>query len=234
MPSEETTSTVAIVQTRCNVTPSLFGQYIGTETVISRKYKDGWLYVLKHETPKTFNYFDEAIAKLDQHLKTEHKAKESFFIADSETTDKVLIGVSGSVYMSKIFDKKTQQLRRSVDVWRMQSTVPPRKRSAKADPLLIPGLKRLSKQLHVDFAINVHGGEGKRKREPTRSIYEEMDKREKKPKRAYVKKEKPSLPPAPIMSEELIKLMHTTMAMKDKLIETQATIIATLQVHKQM
>ena len=39
--------------------------------------------------------------------------------------------------------------------------------------MLIPGLKRLSHQLHVDFAVNVHGTDGKRKREPVRSIYEE-------------------------------------------------------------
>lgn len=39
--------------------------------------------------------------------------------------------------------------------------------------MLIPGFRRLSNQLRVDFAINVHGAEGKRRREPTRSIYEE-------------------------------------------------------------
>jgi hypothetical protein len=56
----------------------------------------------------------------------------------------------------------------------MQSTVPPRKRAVgSADTLLIPGLKRLSRQLHVDFAINIHGSEGKRKREQRRSVYEE-------------------------------------------------------------
>jgi hypothetical protein len=37
-------------------------------------------------------------------------------------------------------------------------------------------LKRLSNQLRVDFAADVHGSGGKRKREPTRSIYEEAAK----------------------------------------------------------
>ena len=36
-----------------------------------------------------------------------------------------------------------------------------------------PTLKRLNNQLRVDFAIDVHGRDGKRKREPTRSVYEE-------------------------------------------------------------
>ena len=36
-----------------------------------------------------------------------------------------------------------------------------------------PNLKRLSHQLRVDFAIEVQGSGDKRKREPTRSIYEE-------------------------------------------------------------
>ena len=39
--------------------------------------------------------------------------------------------------------------------------------------LLTPYLRRLSRQLHVDFATDVHCAEGKRKREPTRSVYEE-------------------------------------------------------------
>ena len=56
----------------------------------------------------------------------------------------------------------------------MSETRPPRKRAQEEDvTMLIPGLKRLSHQLHVDFAVNVHGTDGKRKREPVRSIYEE-------------------------------------------------------------
>ena len=43
------------------------------------------------------------------------------------------------------------------------------------ESLLTPCLRRLSNQLHVDFAADVRGVEGKRKREPTRSIYEEAD-----------------------------------------------------------
>ena len=72
-------------------------------------------------------------------------------------------------------------------MWRTSTApLPPRKRvveQEKEDPpsptktdqsqLLIPGFKRLSRQLQVDFSVNVHGSEGKRRREPVRSIYEE-------------------------------------------------------------
>ena len=41
-------------------------------------------------------------------------------------------------------------------------------------PATMPNLFRLHKQLHIDFAADTHGHDGeKRKREPTRSIYEE-------------------------------------------------------------
>ena len=39
--------------------------------------------------------------------------------------------------------------------------------------LLPPCLRRLSNQLRVDFAANIHSTNAKRKREPTRTIYEE-------------------------------------------------------------
>ena len=226
MPSEEATSNVAIVRTRCYVDAPLFGQYVGSETVISKKYSDGWLYVLKHENAKSFNEFDTAINELDQRLLAESNTTESFFIPDSHTKDKVLIGVSGSAFLDKIFDQKTKQFRKSVEVWRMQNIVPPRKRVAQADTSLIPGLEKLSKQLHVDFSINVHGCEGKRKREPTHTIYEDIAKREQKPKRTYKKR---SIASNNTPSKaELIKAMQDTLAMKDELIKTQTAIIATL------
>ncbi len=58
--------------------------------------------------------------------------------------------------------------------------------------LLTPYLRRLSKQLHVDFATDVHCAEGKRKREPTRSVYEEaaMNLKEKNLKHMMKKKER--------------------------------------------
>ena len=45
--------------------------------------------------------------------------------------------------------------------------------SINAENLLAPYLRRLNNQLRVDFAVDIHCTEGKRKREPTRSVYEE-------------------------------------------------------------
>ena len=175
MPSEQATSTVAIVLSRSKVDSPLFGQYVGSETVISKKHETGWLYVLKSDAARSFDAFEDAINGLDTHLQMITSQTASFFLpVDTQTKDKILIGVSGSPFMNEIFDKRSGLFKKSVDVWRMQSIVPPRKRAVgNADSLLIPGLKRLSRQLHVDFAINIHGSEGKRKREQRRSVYEE-------------------------------------------------------------
>ncbi len=54
-----------------------------------------------------------------------------------------------------------------------------------------PSLKRLSSQLRVDFAFNVCGSGGKRKREPTRSIYEEAVADTEKGRRKHAKKMDP-------------------------------------------
>ena len=87
------------------------------------------------------------------------------------------------------------------DVWRTNETLPPRKRKDEdrktpqrpEKQMLIPGFKRLSRQLQVDFAVNVHGGEGKRKREPVRSIYEEAAieraNKKKRARRQYIRKQ---------------------------------------------
>ena len=85
---------------------------------------------------------------------------------------------------------------RTNEVWRPNETLPPRKRKDENRPekqMLIPGFKRLSRQLQVDFAVNVHGGEGKRRREPVRSIYEEaaMERanKKKRARRQYIRKQ---------------------------------------------
>jgi hypothetical protein len=246
MPSEEATSTVAIVRTRCKMEAALFGQYVGCDTVISRRHNTAgsWIHVLNHnETPKTFDEFHTAIMRLDDFLMARGHGEPSFFLSVSETTgDKVLIGISGTPLFHQLFDERTGQFRKSVEVWRMESTMPPRKRpTPSASTLLIPGLTRLSKQLHVDFAINVHGGEGKRERKRPLTIY--MDKRfqqqpTKKRTLSTTKKQKLPITSSDEASdtvlllsnnkEELIRSMQATIEMKEKLINTQTALIATL------
>ena len=174
MPSEDARSPVAIVLARSKIDPSLFGQYAGTETVISKMHGENWLFVLKGEVKRSFDEFERAINALDAHI----GGKDTNFLPVSGSPDKVLLGVPGSPLLGEILDEATGRLKEDqIEVWRMKNTVPPRKRAVPAaearEEMLIPGLKRLSKQLRVDFAISVHSSEGKRKREPTRSIYEE-------------------------------------------------------------
>lgn len=175
MPSEDTTSTVAIVLARSKVDLQLFGQFVGSEMVIAKKSGSNWLYVLKGDTEKSFHEFETAIDALDSHLRTPQQ--ETIFIpvleAERQTSDRVILGTPGLPLLDEIFNALRNQPSDQTELWRMNSTVPPRKRAVPDSALLIPGLKRLSKQLRVDFAVNVHGSEGKRKREPTRSIYEE-------------------------------------------------------------
>ena len=71
MPSEEAKSSLVIVLTHTKVESPLFGQYVGCETVISKKHSGNWLYVLKNETSKSFDEFESAINAMDTHLKAD-------------------------------------------------------------------------------------------------------------------------------------------------------------------
>ena len=213
MPSETATSTVAIALTSIAVDPALFGQYVGAETVISKKRTADWLYVLWCSSAKTFSAFEKGVDALDAHHFPQRQGArkgDTLFLPvlgiDSQTTDRVLIGVVGCSFLDEIFDEKAGQFKPCVDVWRAHSAV---------DTSLIPGMHRLSRQLHVDFAINVHGGEGKRKRQPTRSIYRDTATMDQKPatkKKTLITKSRAS------SKDELIKTMQAEMAAKDALI----------------
>jgi hypothetical protein len=230
MPSEHALSTVAIVLTRSRVDPSLFGQYVGSETVISKKHREGWLYVLRCETARSFSAYEGAVNELDAHLLASTTQTETFFLpVDNQTTDTVLIGVTGSAFLDEIFDRKSGLFKKSVSVWRMESMLPPRKRAV--DSMLIPGLKRLSRQLHVDFAINIHGSEGKRKRGQPRSIYRDAAMMERKPKRAYKKRcvELDASEDEPVSSQvlDIISAAHAAaIASKDELIKSLQAALA--------
>lgn len=178
---------MAAVLARTRIDPSLFGQFTGCETVITKNHGENWLYVLKGEVRRSFDEFECAIKALDAHLllrARETPLQHSYFlpVLGTDQPDKVLLGTDGIPFLDG-FEKADEGGKQEEEVWQMRSTVPPRKRRVTVPPehekeeealLLIPGLKRLSKQLRVDFAINVHSGEGKRKREPVRSIYRDV------------------------------------------------------------
>lgn len=127
MPSEDATSTFAIVLTRSRIEPPLFGQFVGSETVISKENGKNWLYILKGEAAKSFDEFDMAINALDAHLLqalTQHETSKgvSYFLPVLNTPDKVLLGFNGSPFIDEIFDKSTGDLKNGVQaqVWSMK------------------------------------------------------------------------------------------------------------------
>jgi hypothetical protein len=197
MPSADNEVNSAVVRSNKRIDPSLFGQYTGVETVIYKKEDNGgYTYVLRSETPRTYNAIEASINALDAHLMETDKENspqcESNFIriVDDSSTSSGKIMLSGN--LTGIMSSKTGKFRKDVEIWRQAATVPPRKRvmaDEQTAVLIDPVLKRLSKQLHVDFAMEVRGNDGKRKRQPTRSIYEEAAlEAEQRVKRPYVKK----------------------------------------------
>jgi len=181
MPSEDTTSTLGVVLSHSKIDLSLFGQYVGSDMVISKKCNGNWLYVLKCEKCKTFSEFEKSVNALDENLRSRSPGKSSsYFIPvmgkESQTSDIILIGALGTPLLEEVFDENTGKVKEPAEVWQMSNTVPPRKRMKpddNDDTPLLPGIMKLSKQLHVDFSVNIYGDEGKRKRVPVSSIYRE-------------------------------------------------------------
>ena len=172
-------SNTALVHTKCKVNPTLFGQFVNAEKVISKPHNQGWLNMLRSDETRTYDQLNEGLKLLDKHIRREMALDETQFIAVGPANEIVLLGVNHPLLREIINDDG--ELCGQADIWQMNATLPPRKRQTPSPPsaqqqetqMLIPGFKRLSRQLQVDFAVNVHGGEGKRRREPVRSIYEE-------------------------------------------------------------
>jgi len=198
----KTASHTALVYTNLKVEPTLFGQFVGVETVVSKQRKHGWLYLLRSEHTQTYDDLELKLKNLNSYVTTPN-SKSIFHVIGAEG-DLLVFGGSHPL-LQEVINPTSGEFCEGVDVWRMAETRPPRKRIASSQtpsptkpahkeetPMLIPGFKRLSRQLQVDFSVNVHGGEGKRRREPVRSIYEEAAieraNKKKRTRRSYVRK----------------------------------------------
>ena len=196
----KTASHTALVYTKLKVEPTLFGQFVGVETVVSKQRKHGWLYLLRSEYTQTYDDLELKLKNLNSYVTTPN-SKSIFHVIGAEG-DLLVFGGSHPL-LQEVINPTSGEFCEGVDVWRMAETRPPRKRIASSQtptkpahkeetPMLIPGFKRLSRQLQVDFSVNVHGGEGKRRREPVRSIYEEAAieraNKKKRTRRSYVRK----------------------------------------------
>jgi hypothetical protein len=168
----------ALIHAKSRIDPVLFGQYMNVETVVTKEHPgNGWVYLLRSESAQTYENLDKGLQELDQYLRRTIPCTETQFQPIGDEQECIVLGGSHVLFSELI--QPTGNFQSGVDVWRMNGTLPPRKRisaDTAGNPdiqLLIPGFKRLSRQLQVDFCINVHGSEGKRRREPVRSIYEE-------------------------------------------------------------
>ena len=185
----DSTSTAALAYANIEVDPNILSKYTHAVAIYSAPHDKGWLYRIECKEPKAYDAFSEALTATEIHL----KGRCFLPILDDggRTHGKIVLNPSKDVF-------------ESTSVWRQplapqnenlqnenrpptpqptssQDENQPLASSQNENELLIPGLKRLSKQLRVDFATNVHGSEGKRRRDPTRTIYEENALSEAKP-----------------------------------------------------
>jgi hypothetical protein len=218
----DSTSTNALAFASIQVDPRVLSKCTNAVAIYYAPYDKGWLYRIECHRPKTYDEFNEAL------IATERILKASCFIPildDSGSTD------------GRIMLNPPKDTFKATEVWR---------RLPKEDDQLIPGLERLSKQLRVDFATNAHSGEGKRKREQTKTVYDEESaaiprhKKTPKARKAMDESHTPfvekaldavneSHAEAMAAKDETIRALTSALAMKEELVNTQASLIAILQ-----
>jgi hypothetical protein len=176
-------SHTALVHSLYKLDPALFGQYMGSEKVISRKIgTEGWVHLLHYDQPVTFQHLQQGIITLDQNLLQQDKykyARTVFYPLSDRDDDKIRAGAN-HVLIHKILDVNGDPMD-GAEIWQMRDIKPPRKRAIDEGlTVLIPSLKRLNHQLDVDFSVDVHGTEGKRRREPVKPVYDTTEKKKAK------------------------------------------------------
>lgn len=211
----------ALIFTSIPVEPGLLSKYTGADVIRAAKYEAGWFHLLECDSPKTYDEYQEALAAVEHRL----KAKCFLPILDDggRTSGKIILNPSPDTFIP-------------TDTWR---------RPSDDGELLIPGLKRLSKQLKVDFALNVHGSEGKRKREQTRTIYDEetTQRRPTKPRASPTNEDdiptsfaekaldaiNRSHAEAMAAKDETIRALTSALASKEEILRNQTSLLMILQ-----
>lgn len=125
-------------------------KYTKANTIEYKALDNGeWLYVLQCKKPKEFAEWADALTATEIHLKKIRCFKP--VLDDGNSTD-------GKVSLNPQFEGGFKP----TGTWR----------NRRATEKLL-SLDRLNRQLRVDFAIDVHGAEGKRRRGKTKTIYDE-------------------------------------------------------------
>lgn len=226
----DSTATTALANANIRVSPAVLSKYTNAVAVHSMPHNQGWLYLIHCSEPRTYDEFNEGLTATEIHLKTRCFLP---ILDDGGRTN-------GKIVLNPSLDNFSP-----TNVWERPQP--------KEDGLLIPGFKRLSKQLKVDFATNVHGSEGKRKREQTKTLYDEdtatetrgikkhgkkqhavkTDTMDEEPPTSFAEKAlnavNASHAAVVAAKDETIQALTCALAMKDELVRTQAALITLLQ-----
>jgi len=138
-------SKTALIHSSDYVDPALIAKHTGAAKIKYTQHQNGWLYGIECREVKEFDTFTTALETIEQ----ESGQRRLFtpILDDNGSTE-------GRIILNQPFPVKPEH------TWKAPND----------SKLLIPGLTRLSKQLQVDFAYNVHdAGNGKRKREVAKS-----------------------------------------------------------------
>jgi hypothetical protein len=222
----DSTSTSALAFANVQVDPNILSKYTNAVAIHSAQHNKGWLYRIECRDPRAYDEFNEALTATEIHL----KSRCFLPVLDDGgcTNGKIVLNPPKDAFLP-------------TSVWRQPLS------TQNENDLLIPGLKRLSKQLKVDFATNVHGSEGKRRREQTRTIYDEDaapgGKKQTKVRAAAKTADEESYSFAEKAldavntshaevvdaKDETIRALTSALAMKEELVRTQASLITLLQ-----
>ena len=153
MPTHPSSNT-ALVQSNAPIDLDILAKYTHANSIRSTEFNGNYLHLIECKEAKQYENFNEALIATEIHLKAKCFIP---ILDDAGSTD-------GKIILNPSFEE---------GVFHPTHFWPPA-----ASDLLIPGLKRLSKQLQVDFAVNVHGTEGKRRREQTKTYYDDQKNQE--------------------------------------------------------
>ncbi len=228
-------SKTALMHTSTKISQELIAKHTGAHKIRSMRHNGGWLHMVDCDLLKDFDEYDAALKSIEGEL----NSKCFVPILDDEGS------TEGKIILNPTFvDKFT-----SDEVWKRRPG-----HNNEEEQLLIPGLKRLSKQLRVDFVENIHGTDGKRKREPVQLFAAEPETADEKKRPAKMHRRQQHQHPdaaaetssggfadkaldAVLRShaetvaskDETIRALASALAAKDELVRTQAALIAVLQ-----
>ena len=188
MPSMMSASNTALVRMKEHIDPCILSKYMEADRILQKRISDSeWLVVLDFgENQKTYEELERSMKAME----AKPIADETSPISPTTPASDLFMPLfdDGGMTNGKIMLQPSFSQEFIPDItWKAEPTALVHPPKDDATTMLIPSLRRLSNQLRVDFTSNVHGAEGKRRREPTRSIYEEAadSLRKKKQARAF-------------------------------------------------